>query len=148
MDEAGGTLYTIGYEGHSGASLVRTLQAAKVRRLIDVRLTPNSRRRDFSLNALFQRLHRAGIAYEHHRELGNPPDIRKLWEGTTLDEGRLRYRQLVKEAPGDPVDRLIRLARIEPVAILCREREPHRCHRSVVAEVAVERDEGLGIIHL
>lgn len=141
-------LYTIGYEGRTVPTLIKALSEAGVERLIDVRMRPSSRQRGFSLMQLYERLRRAGIQYEHVRELGNPPEIRALWYAGEIGEGRRRYRAHLKNGSSDHVAYLVGLAKLSPTAILCRERDHDECHRSVVAEVAAERDEGIGIIHL
>lgn len=97
---------------------------------------------------LFESLRKAGITYEHRRELGNPQEIRALFHAGRLDEGRRQFRAFLENGSSSAVDVLIGLARAEPTAILCRERDPLDCHR-LVAEVAVERsDEHLRIEHL
>jgi uncharacterized protein (DUF488 family) len=45
-------IFTIGYEGVTQAELLDALKAAKVKRVIDVRAVPNSRRPGFSKNLL------------------------------------------------------------------------------------------------
>lgn len=141
-------LYTIGYEGRSVTSLIKTLSEVGVERLVDVRMRPSSRQRGFSLMQLYERLRKAGIQYEHVRELGNPPAIRALWYAGEMGRGRRKYRAHLKNGSSDHLDYLVGLAKLSPTAILCRERNPEECHRSVVAEVVAERDERIGIVHL
>src|SRR3954447_11177029 len=73
------TLYTIGYERLLPPELLAELQHAGVERLIDVRYRPQSRRPGMSKTRPGQLLGEHGIAYEHHRALGTPPDIRWLF---------------------------------------------------------------------
>ncbi len=141
-------LYTIGYEGRTVTSLIKALNKAGVERLVDVRMRPSSRQRGFSLMQLYERLRKAGIQYEHVRELGNPPDIRALWYAGEIAKGRRQYRAHLKNGSSDQVNYLVGLAKLSPTAILCCERNHEECHRSVVAEVAGERDESLGVVHL
>ena len=131
--------YTIGYQGRSLPALVRTLKDHGVERLVDVRLTPHSRQRGFSVMSLFEGLRRAGINYEHVKDLGNPPEIRDRFFAGDLVGGRAAYRQLLTNGHSHAVEHLISLARIQPTAILCRESDVKECHRAVVAEVAAER---------
>jgi uncharacterized protein (DUF488 family) len=70
------TLFTIGYEDYPPAQLVAELQGAGVRRLLDVRYRPQSRRAGMSKTRLGEFLFAHGITYEHRRTLGTPPDIR------------------------------------------------------------------------
>ncbi len=141
-------LYTIGYQGRTLAGFIRTLQEAGVEKVVDVRLNPVSRDRRFNMMKLFQELNRSGISYESVRGLGNPQDIRALWQNGDLERGRNQYRKFVNNGAAAHVDYVIGLARLGATAILCRESEAHECHRSVIAEVAQERDESIRVIDL
>lgn len=142
-------LWTIGYEGRSPTNLAQTLKANGVRRLVDVRLSPQSRIKGFSLMGLFEHLRKAGIAYEHMKELGNPPEIRALYQNESLEEGKAQFRAFLEDGNGIAVDILIGLASLEPTAILCRERDHSHCHRTEVAEMAIERSgQRLTVKHL
>jgi hypothetical protein len=72
----GGRIYSVGYEGLELAGLVDHLKSARVTTLVDVRLTPVSRKRGFSRKSLSAELEKAGITYIHEKTLGNPPDNR------------------------------------------------------------------------
>jgi len=135
----GVTLYTIGYEGKTVPEFVRALKQSGVGRVLDFRLTPSSRVPGFSMMGLFQALRKAGIAYEHLGQLGNPPEIRELFQSGELAEGRKRYRRLLANGRSSSVDYMIGLAKLQPTAILCREADPALCHRAVLAEVAGRR---------
>jgi uncharacterized protein (DUF488 family) len=139
-------LTTIGYEGVSLDAFIATLKAAKVTLLLDVRELPISRRRGFSKTALSAALSRAGIAYQHERALGAPRHVRHRLR----DDGNLeRYfadfreylssqRRLLDELAGSLSGR---------VTLLCYERNPKECHRSVVVS-ALARRAKLGVSHL
>jgi uncharacterized protein (DUF488 family) len=87
------TVFTIGYEYHTDTtSLIEALRAAGVRRLVDVRELPLSRRRGFSKTALAAALATAQIEYQHVRELGNPKPYRELYRSGRIDEGERLYR--------------------------------------------------------
>ena len=73
-------LFTIGYERLLPPELVNELELAKVGRLIDVRYRPQSRRPGMSKTRLGELLAGRGIAYEHRRALGTPPDIRWFYK--------------------------------------------------------------------
>jgi uncharacterized protein (DUF488 family) len=133
------TLYTIGYEGRTLSQFVRTLKESGVERVVDVRLTPSSRVRGFSLMSLFAALRKEGITYEHVAKLGNPPEIRELFHRGDIVDGRKQYRRLLNNGRAAYVDYVVGLAKLHPTAILCREADAARCHRAVVAEVAKKR---------
>lgn len=123
---------TIGYEGASVDRFVATLKSAGVTRLLDVRELPLSRRRGFSKGALSVILEGAGIAYQHERALGAP---RLLRHRLREDKNLARYFAEFHEYLATQRTFLDKLARelTEAVVLLCYERNPAECHRSVVA---------------
>ena len=79
-------LWTIGYEKLLPGALVAELEAAGVRRVLDVRFRPQSRRPGMSKTRLGALLAEHGIAYEHRRALGTPPDLRALYRAGRVAE--------------------------------------------------------------
>ena len=69
-------IFTIGYEGATVGEFLAALQQAGVKRVIDVRAVPNSRRPGFSKTPLRNALAETGIDYVHLRALGTPADGR------------------------------------------------------------------------
>ena len=63
---------SIGYEGKTVDDLVAQLLEQGVPVLVDVRLTPPSRKPGLSKTKLSEALAAVGIGYVHHRALGNP----------------------------------------------------------------------------
>jgi uncharacterized protein (DUF488 family) len=128
-------LATIGYEKASQAELIAALSAAGIKRLIDVRELPSSRRAGFSKNVLAASLGAAGIDYVHLRALGTPKEGRlanraRQWE---------RFWAIVQRRLDSPeaqhdLARAAALAREAPSCLLCLEADPSTCHRSAVAE--------------
>lgn len=134
-------LFTIGYEGATVDGLVAALQTAGVRTLVDVRAVPLSRKPGFSKKALAARLAEAGIGYRHMQRLGTPPDGRAA--ARKGDHGGLERIYLAHLEASDAqaqLAELAALARAEPVALLCFERCPEDCHRSLLADRAELRD--------
>ncbi len=133
-------LWTIGYERLLPPELVAELSAAGVRRLIDVRFRPQSRRPGMSKTRLGELLGEHGIAYEHRKALGTPPDIRWLFKHGRVAEGAPMFRAHVEATAGDALDALAaELDFAPPTALLCLEADPAVCHRRVVAEALVAR---------
>src|SRR3954451_6755492 len=97
-------LWTIGYERLLPAELVAELEAAGVRRVIDVRFRPQSRRPGMSKTRLGQLLGDHGIAYEHRRALGTPADLRWLFRAGRVAEGAAAYRAHVESSAPDVLD--------------------------------------------
>jgi transcriptional regulator with XRE-family HTH domain len=128
-------LVSVGYEGRELDGFVEELMQAEVTMVADVRLTPLSRKPGFSKTRLGARLGEAGIEYRHLRSLGNPKENRPpFWEGR-VEEGRARFRTLMEE-PGaiSALADLADHAGQQRVAVLCFERDEHRCHRKVVLD--------------
>ncbi|HVL94380.1 MAG TPA: DUF488 domain-containing protein [Solirubrobacteraceae bacterium] len=142
-------LWTIGYERLLPPELLAELEAARVERVLDVRFRPQSRRPGMSKTRLGDLLGAHGIAYEHRRELGTPPDIRVLFRTGRLDEAREAYRAHVEATAADALDALAaELERSPRTALLCLEADPAGCHRRVIAEALRARRPRLRVVDL
>lgn len=127
----------VGYQGCTIDQLVAQLHNAGVARLVDVRLTPISRKPGFSKTALGHALAEAGITYEHRRELGNPKTNRAGFAGSPEELATARSvfaRLLCRPESISALDTVAEAAQHELVALLCFEAEQHRCHRDVVLQ--------------
>ena len=143
------TLWTIGYEKLLPPELLAELQAARIERLIDVRYRPQSRRPGMSKTRLGEALREHGIAYEHRRELGTPPDIRWLFKSNRSAEGAVQFHAHVEATAADALDALAAELEHGPrTALLCLEADPAVCHRRVLAQALSERVEGLRVVDL
>jgi uncharacterized protein (DUF488 family) len=142
-------IFTIGYEKRSIDDLIWLLRTRGIERVVDVRLTPASRRPDFSKKRLSSALEAAGIAYEHRGALGNPPAIRDLYLAGDAELGHKRFREHLGNGASAALDEFAMSLTDETVALLCLERDPYQCHRSVVASIAAERLSGeRAVVHL
>ncbi len=140
-------LYTVGYEGRDISGFVALLARHRVDELIDVRLTPSSRKPGFSKTRLSEALADAGIAYRHLRELGNPRENREGFrrrQQAAFDT----YREHLGNGSRDAVDAVIDAAQQRSVALLCFERDATTCHRHIIVEVAQEQAPSLPVLHL
>jgi uncharacterized protein (DUF488 family) len=143
------TLWTIGYERLLAPALVAELEAAGVERLLDVRYRPQSRRPGLSKTRLSDLLAEHGIAYEHRRGLGTPPDIRWLYRAGRIAEAGPAFAAHVEGTARDELDALAaELPRAPRTALLCLEADPATCHRRVVADALRERLPGLAVVDL
>ena len=139
-------IFTIGYEQTTMADFLAALNGAGVERVIDVRAVPLSRRPGFSKNILAASLKEAGIEYVHLRNLGTPKlgrDAAKKGDVVTLErvyEGQLGLPEAQAEAA-----RMRDLAAEKPSALLCYERDPRHCHRTLL--LAAE-GEGMEVVDL
>jgi uncharacterized protein (DUF488 family) len=125
----------VGYEGQQAEQFVDELQSAGVDVVVDVRLTPISRKRGFSKRRLAENLAAAGIQYEHLRALGNPKDNRAGFAGNSdeLSAALSRYAESLSNADAAAaLGRVTELAASNRVAVLCFEASDHRCHRQFV----------------
>lgn len=130
-------LYTIGYEGASVESLVQTLINLKIDVLADVRELPLSRKKGLSKNSLAENLRLAGIEYVHFKQLGDPKPGRIAARAGRFDEFEEIYRaHLAGDAPQEALTELLRLAGQKRTCMLCFERSPQHCHRSIIADNA------------
>jgi uncharacterized protein (DUF488 family) len=131
-------LKTIGHSNHPIERFTGLLTAGGVALLVDVRSMPYSRRYpQFGKERLAKSLAGAGIDYVHEgAALGGKPESGGSYE--TLAE-----RPAFKAALG----RLIERARDTTLCLMCAEKEPLDCHRTVlVSRRLAER--GVAIEHL
>lgn len=142
-------LYTIGYSGHTLDSLIGELRLHDITAVIDIRLTPLSRKPGFSKNRLHDALVAAGIAYFHIRALGTPKALREQVMRTKdyATFQREYHAHVVTQEQG--LAEAADLIAVYRTCLLCVEAEPEHCHRSVVASVLAHQFGGkLAIYHL
>ncbi len=141
-------LFTIGYEGLVQNQLLDLLVGNGVQTVLDVRAVPLSRKAGFSKTVLGASLAQRGIAYLHDRRLGTPKPGREAarkGRSSVMQEIFLDHMQTVAAREG--LSDAISLAGRNRVCLLCFEREPHNCHRSIVARL-MHRQTGQLIRHL
>lgn len=136
-------IVSVGYERRSLEDLVAVLLDYGVKKLLDVREAPISRRRGFNKRSLEARLDEAGIAYRHLRIAGNPHrrlkmDIEQclhLYRGHLCDNP-----EVVATVAGELVG--------QAVAFLCYEREHDNCHRSVLLHALAEKGHDFEVVRV
>lgn len=126
-------IFTIGYEATTMGEFIAALETAGVERVIDVRALPLSRRPGFSKTPLRGALAEAGIDYVHLRALGTPAAGRDAArKGRHAEMKRIYAGQLeLPEAIAEGAQ-MLELARDKPSALLCFERDPAGCHRTLL----------------
>jgi len=126
-------IFTIGYEGTTVPEFVVALKQAGVERVIDVRALPLSRRPGFSKTPLKGALDEAGVEYIHLKALGTPSEGRAAARaGRYADLERIYAGQLeLPEAIAQSAE-MLALAREKPSALMCMERDPAHCHRTLL----------------
>ncbi|MCP3731793.1 DUF488 domain-containing protein [Sphingomonas sp. MG17] len=126
-------VFTIGYEGATMDSFLGTLERAGVGQVIDVRQLPLSRRPGFSKAPLTAALAERGIGYVHLKALGTPKpgrDAAKKGDRATLEAvyaGQLELPEAQAQAA-----KMRELIAEKPSALLCFERDPCMCHRTLL----------------
>lgn len=137
-------IFTIGYEGATMGELLDALKVAGVERVIDVRALPLSRRPGFSKSPLRGALEEVGIDYVHLKALGTPADGRAAARaGRHADMARIYASQLELPEAIAQGAQMIELAKEKPSALLCFEREPTECHRTLLLEAVATDAEAI-----
>jgi uncharacterized protein (DUF488 family) len=156
------TIATIGVYGWTLERFLAALRDADVRVVLDVRQRRGVRGPEYAwANSLRLQsaLEGAGIEYRHHKELAPTTDLRQLQYEEDERQGfgkrsRLKlapeYRERYLKEILDRVD-LGELMRGLPTdglaALMCVERDPEACHRSLIAERLATQD-GAAVVDL
>ncbi len=153
---------TIGVYSFDVDAFLAALGRADVTQLLDVRQRRGVRGREYSWanSARLQAaLAAAGIDYRHHRELAPTTELRQLQyrEDARLGVGKRSRAQLAPEYSERYVTGILARVDLDPIvaampgdgrcALLCVERDPQACHRSLIAQRLEERH-GLKVTHL
>lgn len=139
-------IFTIGYERTTVGELIAALKNASVERVIDVRALPLSRRPGFSKSALKSALEEAGIEYVHLKALGTPAEGRAAARaGRHSDLERIYSSQLELPEAVMQSAQMLALVAEKPSALLCMEREPAHCHRTLLLNAVAADAE---VVHL
>jgi uncharacterized protein (DUF488 family) len=156
------TAATIGVYGFDAAGFLSTLRRADVRLVLDVRQRRGVRGREYSwANAarLQAALAEADIGYRHHKELAPTTELRHLQYREDARQGvgkrsRLElateYRERYTREILDAVDLagiVAELPAAGAAALMCVERDPEACHRSLIAE-RLAGEHGVQVVHL
>jgi uncharacterized protein (DUF488 family) len=153
---------TIGVYDWDLGSFLEALAAADVRLLIDVRQRRGVRGPAYAwANSarLQDALAGAGVAYEHHKELAPTTELRHVQyaEDARRGEGKRSRTVLAPEYATRYTREILDHAPLEALAddlptngsaaLLCVERDPEACHRSIIAE-RLAAEHGVAVSHL
>jgi len=155
------SIATIGVYGFDRDSFLESLAAASVDLVLDVRQRRGVRGSEYAwANArrLQAALTEAGIGYTHLKELAPTTELRQLQyaEDARRGEGKRsrtvladEYARLYIEQILDPVDLgpIVKWIGASSAALLCVERDPEACHRSLIA-ARLQRELGFDVEHL
>jgi uncharacterized protein (DUF488 family) len=142
-------IFTIGHGRRPPEDFVADLSRARVRRLVDVRTAPGSRRNpQFGRDALTAILARSGIGYDWRKDLGGfrrpRPDsphraIRNdAFRGYADHMDTAEFRSALGWLEATSTD--------TSTAIMCAESVWWRCHRRMIADVLLL--DGWDVVHL
>jgi uncharacterized protein (DUF488 family) len=152
---------TIGVYGFDGPGFIRALQEAEVGIVLDVRQRRGVRGSEYAwANAkrLQAALSEAGIGYSHLPELAPTTEMRQLQyeEDARRGEGKRSRTVLAPEYVARYTEEVLDPVDLEPIvkfvgnnraALLCVERDPEACHRSLIA-ARLEQKLGAPVTHL
>lgn len=132
------SVFTIGHSNHPIEKLIELLRLHRIDALADVRSAPASRfNPQFNKKPLAESLKQAGIAYVFlGRELGA-----RSADPTTYEKGRVQYRKLAATPLfRSGIERVEQGARKLRISLMCAEKDPLDCHRTLLVSRALERD--------
>lgn len=142
-DWSGLVVFSIGHSTMPLETFLDRLSGLGIQGLADVRSFPHSRHNPwFNQESLSPALAGRGIVYVHLRDLGGRRHVHSghspntAWRNASF-RSYADYMQTDSFEEG--LSGLHRLAVAGPVAILCAEAVPWRCHRSLISDVLVAR---------
>jgi uncharacterized protein (DUF488 family) len=153
---------TIGVYGATLEPFLACLREAEVVEVLDVRQRRGVRGPEYAwANAqrLEAALAAAGIEYRHHKELAPTTELRQLQyaEDDRLGVGKRSRAELAPAYVERYTREILDAVDLEPLvaalpqrgraALLCVERDPEACHRSLIAE-RLAAEHGVEIVHL
>jgi len=135
-------IFTVGHSTRTEDEFIDILRAHGIRRLVDVRRYPGSRRHPhFSRESLERTLPAHGITYEHAPALGGrrtptPDSVNDAWRSATFRAyadymGTPEFEAALATA--------LQGAEQAATALMCAEAVPWRCHRQLIADLLVAR---------
>lgn len=144
------TLYTVGHSNRPIEELLNLLRRANIRQLVDVRAKPSSQRfSQFNGEALREMLEEMEVAYHWAgRHLGGHRQSRSQSPHIALGDTSLRAYadHMETDVFARAAGQLLNLARRGPLAMMCAEKHPQHCHRSLIADYLTLQ--GHRVLHL
>ena len=140
------TIFTIGHSNHSLETFLKLLRARSVSAIADVRSAPYSRYcPHFNKDSLTHSLREHGIDYVFlGQELGGRSNDPSCYD----NDGKVLYGAVAKTPMfRSGIERLKKGANKHRITIMCAEREPLECHRTLLVSQALV-DEHLNVQHI
>ena len=139
------SVLTIGHSNHSPDTFVALLVRHAVGVVVDVRSNPYSRfNPQFNREAVSQTLREHSIKYMFFgAELGGRSE-----DNSCYKNGRIQYELLAKtKLFGGSIERVVVGANEYRIALMCAEKEPLECHRTLLVSPALE-ERGVTVEHI
>ncbi|KPJ93508.1 MAG: hypothetical protein AMJ53_07140 [Gammaproteobacteria bacterium SG8_11] len=144
------TLYTVGHSNRTMDESLQLLKTQSITTLVDVRAYPQSQRHpQYSQQSLRQSLEAAGITYHWAgKQLGGKRQSLGKSKHIALADEKIRaYADYMEsEAFQKAAVQLINLAATGKTAIICAEKLPQHCHRSLISDYLLLQ--GIEVIHI
>ena len=149
MDRVDMNLFTIGFTGKSAEKFFALLESSKATKLIDIRINRTSQLAGFAkeqdLKFFLPKL--VGMQYQVWDELAPTKELLASYRDKEIlwEEFAQKYQDLIKvrgtleKSSQDD---------FENAVLLCSEREPEKCHRTLLSELITKKFPLLGITHL
>lgn len=138
-------VFTIGHSTHSIEKFLDLLAAHRIQVVADVRSSPYSKfNPQFNRDDLQNSLKKSGIRYVFlGKELGARSEDRACYVADKVQYDRLAKTTLFQSG----LDRVVEGAKSYRIALMCAEKDPLDCHRTIlVARELLKRD--LSIAHI
>ena len=139
------TIYTVGHSNHPLEKFLSLLIGNGITTIADVRSRPFSRRHpQFNKDRLAAKLAERDIAYLFlGRELGARSE-----DPSHYENGKVQYSRLAATTSFQSgIEQVLQAAQEHRLALMCAEKEPLDCHRTLLVARALEST-GASILHI
>ena len=142
-------LYTIGFTGKSAEQFFTLVSETKASRLIDIRINRTSQLAGFAkeqdLKFFIPQL--TNMEYVVREELAPTKDLLASYRRQDIawEQFAERYEQLLRERL---LQNALSLEDFSNSILLCSEKEPEKCHRTLLANILIEQFPSLEIVNL
>jgi uncharacterized protein (DUF488 family) len=139
------TIFTVGHSTHEIETFIGLLKKYNITAVCDVRSSPYSRfNPQYNRESLSGNLLKNGIKYVFlGKELGARSD-----DPACYQDGKVQYDRLAKtELFQIGLERLLKGSRDYSIALVCAEKDPIQCHRTILVSRELEK-KGCSISHI